>query len=235
MDDDSQRGLQRFERVTAVPMLALSILLVPILIAPMIWDFSAVVEHELDTALWTIWALFAIEYLARLFLSENKSAFVRHNIVDLLVVALPFFRPLRMLRALQVLAIGFRTRKFAHHITWMNRTGGALFIAALVVLVCAALILRAERTVKGANIGSYEDAVWWAIVTVTTVGYGDRYPVTTEGRGIAMFLMLCGIGIMGFLTAVLTTFFLGHDERNAENEIIARLDRIERALAERQL
>jgi voltage-gated potassium channel len=110
----------------------------------------------------------------------------------------------------------------------MSRTGGALFIAVTIVVVSAALMFRVERTAKGSNITSLEDALWWAVVTVTTVGYGDKYPVTSEGRGIATFLMFSGIGITGFLTAVLTAFFLGSGEQ--EGEIVARLSRIEEAI-----
>lgn len=100
-------------------------------------------------------------------------------------------------------------------------------------MVCAALAFHAERSAKGSNIASFDDALWWAVVTVTTVGYGDKYPVTPEGRGIATFLMFSGIGITGFLTAVLTTFFLGRSDE--EGEILERLERIEKALSERDL
>jgi voltage-gated potassium channel len=224
-----ESNLERFERVTALPMLFLALLMIPMLVAPMIADLPSATTGFLNGSFWITWALFALEYVTRLFLADDKRHFIRHNVIDLIVVVFPFFRPARALRAVQIVTMGFRARKSSDHINWVSRTGGALFIAATIVVVCAALIYHVEVTAKGSNIGSFEDALWWAVVTVTTVGYGDRFPVTTEGRGIATFLMFSGIGITGFLTAVLTTLFLGRSEQ--EDEILARLERIEKALS----
>jgi voltage-gated potassium channel len=231
LDQPVESALERFEKATALPMLLLSLLMIPMLIVPLIWDLPRQADVTLNGLFWVIWALFAFEYATRLSLAEDKVAFLQKNVVDLVVVLLPFFRAVRLVRTIQILTLGFRARRSSSHITWLNRTGGALFIAGTIVLVCAALAFHAERSAKGSNIVSLDDALWWAVVTVTTVGYGDKYPVTAEGRGIATFLMFSGIGITGFLTAVLTSFFLGRSEE--EGEILKRLDRIEKALHER--
>jgi voltage-gated potassium channel len=231
LEQSAESALDRFEKATALPMLLLSLLMVPMLVVPLIWDLPRQADVTLGDLFWVMWALFAVEYATRLSLASDKVSFVRHNVVDLVIVLLPFFRPARLLRAIQVLTFGFRARQSSKQVVWLNRTGGALFIAGTIVVVCAALAFHAERSAKGSNIGSFDDALWWAVVTVTTVGYGDKYPVTAEGRGIATFLMFAGIGITGFLTAVMTTFFLGRSEE--EGEIVKRLDRIEKALGER--
>src|SRR6185503_19606655 len=87
------------------------------------------------------------------------------------------------------------------------------------------------------NIKTAEDAVWWSVTTITTVGYGDKYPVTSEGRAIAMVLMLAGVGLFGTLSGLVASFFLGakQDEEEVElKEIIARLDAIDAKLVERK-
>ena len=94
----------------------------------------------------------------------------------------------------------------------------ALLLTMLLLLVGSIAILHAERS-PDANIRGPEDAIWWAIVTLTTVGYGDRYPVTGEGRLIAGLLMVCGIGLIGTLTAYLASWFLAPGEKEQEDEL----------------
>ena len=78
-------------------------------------------------------------------------------------------------------------------------------------------MLLFERNAKGSNIHNYPDALWWAIVTVTTVGYGDRFPVTGGGRTVAVILMLLGIGLIGVLTATVASVFVKeHTDSNKE-------------------
>src|SRR6478672_9489559 len=138
---------------------------------------------------WGAWALFAVEYLARLVSSRDRPAFVRGHLLDLLVIALPLLRPLRLLRLVTLLSVLGRN------------AGGSLrgrvvvFVtgATLLVLFIAGLaVLDAERGADGANIESFPDALWWALTTITTVGYGDRFPVTDTdtGRMVAAGLMV---------------------------------------------
>ncbi len=84
----------------------------------------------------------------------------------------------------------------------------------LLVTVGALAVLDAERDAKGANITSFGDALWWAVTTITTVGYGDTYPVTFEGRIIATTTMLLGIALIGVVTAGIATTAVSHLQRN---------------------
>jgi len=83
----------------------------------------------------------------------------------------------------------------------------ALIIAILMLLFSSIAILQVE-TAENSNITTAEDALWWAFVTITTVGYGDKFPVTTEGRIIAMFLMTTGVGLFGIFTAYVASLFV---------------------------
>ena len=100
----------------------------------------------------------------------------------------------------------------------------AVTVTSAAVGLGALSILDAERDAPGATISSFGDAVWWAWATVTTVGYGDRYPVTTEGRAIAAVLMLCGIALLGLVTASLASFLVDRYQDEDEEEDQARDD-----------
>lgn len=102
------------------------------------------------------------------------------------------------------------------------------------VLVGATLMVVAEQG-AGGPIATFADAVWWALTTITTVGYGDTYPVTALGRGVAVFLMIAGIALFGLLTANVAAFFVEEDavdRMQAElAQINQRIERIEHLLA----
>src|ERR1019366_464545 len=113
-----------------------------------------------------------------------------------------------------------------------------LLAAVGLVFLGAWLDLLFENHAAGSNIHSYHDALWWAVVTVTTVGYGDRFPITEGGRAVAVVLMLVGIGLIGVLTATVASFFVQeHTDANkdqlqaAHEDLGARLDDIDARLA----
>ena len=94
-------------------------------------------------------------------------------------------------------------------------------IAVLLVIFSAIAILQVEDD-PNSNIKTAEDAIWWAYVTITTVGYGDKFPVTTEGRIIAAILMTAGVGMFGTFTAFVASWFVKDnksiDEKNEEGK-----------------
>lgn len=137
-----------------------------------------------------------------------------------------------------VVAIG-TLRRFLE-LVWASKAHAGVaavsVMAFIVVSFGSAAVLLAERT-EEANILTAEDALWWSMTTVTTVGYGDRYPVTDAGRVIASLLMICGIGIFGTLSGVAASLFLGDKkdepaDRDTQREILAHIDALQRELAD---
>lgn len=119
------------------------------------------------------------------------------------------FRILRVLRA-------FRSLRFIAGHVFKNRTQGTFatvsLIAVLMIIFGSIAILQVEQE-PNCNIKSAEDAIWWAFVTITTVGYGDKYPITTEGRIIAAFLMITGVGLFGTFTGFIAAWFMGDKKK----------------------
>ena len=239
----SAEGLERFEGKTAWPMLLLSLAVIPLLLLPLIVDLSPSAEEAIITVDWILWGLFAAEYLIRLYLAPVKSAFVRTNKIDLLVVVLPFLRPLRvarsaralrLLRAARLASLLGRTLDATRSVLTRHKLDHALLLTGIVVVVSAGLVEALERDAPDASITSFGDGLWWAITTVTTVGYGDVYPTTPAGRGVGVVLMILGIGVFGLLAGSLASYFVEQDENSHVDpqldRIIEQLERIEATL-----
>ncbi len=154
---------------------------------------------------WGAWVLFGVDYLGRLALAEHRAEFVRRNLVDLAVIVLPLLRPLRLLRLVTAL------NALNRHVSGSLRGRVAVYVVGstvLVLFVAALAILDAERNQPDGTIRNFSDALWWSITTVSTVGYGDRYPVTGGGRLIAAGLMVAGIALLGVVTASLASWLI---------------------------
>lgn len=166
---------------------------------------SPLLRTTLEVTMWVIWAVFAVDYVTRFMLARRKGRFVWRHLLDLIAVALPMARQLRALRVLTLLSV--LNRRAA--VSMRGRLG--LYVAAVIALIgtCAALaVLDAERRNPEANITSLADALWWTLTTITTVGYGDRYPTTTEGRLVAGALMIAGIALLGVITGMVASWFV---------------------------
>jgi voltage-gated potassium channel len=230
----NQAAYDRFSAVVSGPMMVLTILWLPVLIVPLVWPVHGDVAETLAIIDYSVWALFAVEYAVKLWLAPTRWEFVKHHKLDLLIVAVPFFRPLRVGRVANlgrlgrvgvVMAEGLRRVKAMLTHKGLNYV---LLVAGVVVVVCAALVTVAEHGAHGATIHNFGQGIWWAMVTVTTVGYGDRYPVTPTGQGIAVVLMLVGIGLIGVLTATVASFFV----EQKTDDLHDRLERMEAMLVQ---
>lgn len=169
-----------------------------------------------------VWAAFLVDYVARLMLTRDRWQFVRTHLLDLAVVVLPMFRPLRLLRLLTVLTVLNRYAGSSLRGRVAVYAAGAISLA---LIVSALAMLDAERGVPGSNIESFGDALWWSFATVTTVGYGDQFPVTTVGRLIATALMLTGIALLGVITASFATWMIERvEEIDEESQTATRRD-----------
>jgi voltage-gated potassium channel len=163
-------------------------------------------HDALELLLTAAWAVFGVDFLVRLALAHRRGRYLLRHLPDLLVLLLPMLRPLRALRA--VLAIGVLNRQLRDN----ARGRVAFYVAGTVVLVgfvASVAVFDAERDAPDASITTFGDALWWTVTTVSTVGYGDRYPVTGEGRLVAVLLMLAGIALLGVVTAAVASWFVG--------------------------
>ncbi len=162
-----------------------------------------------------ICVVFLWDFFHRLYQAENRWAFMRWGWIDLLssIPMVGFFRWGRLVRVVRVLRIlrGVRSARLILAVIFESRAKGTLsavaLVAAVLVIFSSFAILNAESTPE-ANIKNAGDALWWAVSTITTVGYGDRYPVTAEGRVIAALLMTAGVGLFGTFTAFIASFFV---------------------------
>ncbi len=163
----------------------------------------------------TICAFFFFEFSFRFYKAESKLKFMRWGWIDLLssIPMVGFLRAGRLLRLIRLLRVirAFRSTKHLVSHIFANKAQGAFtsisVIAILLVIFSAIGILQVEND-PNSNIKTAEDAIWWAYVTITTVGYGDKYPVTTEGRLIAAILMTAGVGLFGTFTAFVASWFV---------------------------
>lgn len=137
------------------------------------------------------------------------------------VDALRWGRAARILRIFRVLR-GVRATKLLASFVLDRRAQGAFLAAALVsillIVFSSVAILQFEAGMDG-NIKTAEDALWWAFATITTVGYGDRYPVTSEGRIVAVLLMTAGVGLFGTFSGFVAAWFLAPEAKQQENEL----------------
>ncbi len=168
-------------------------------------DLPPVVVVLFFTELILIWVVFAGDYVVRLVLTPRgqRWEFVRGNVVDLLSVVLPLFRGFRVINLLREVPY-FRVRTGTA--VRVEITAYALAYAVFFVYFIALATLDAERHAPGATITSFGDAIWWAIVTLATVGYGDVYPVTAVGRIYAVMLMVGGVAIVGTASALVISY-----------------------------
>ncbi|WP_461172135.1 potassium channel family protein [Arthrobacter sp. Z1-9] len=167
----------------------------------------------LEVVMWATWGIFAADYLLNLWLAADRSSWFLRNLHELLIVALPFFRPLRLLRLVTLLSVLHRTLGDTLRGRVVTYVVGS---ATMLVFVGALAVLDVEQYVPDAKIVTFGDALWWAMTTITTVGYGDMYPVTPIGRMVAAALMMSGIAVLGVVTASIASWLVQRVEDNAE-------------------
>jgi voltage-gated potassium channel len=168
-----------------------------------------------------VWIVFIIDYLTRLSLAQHRAHYVSRHLLDLAVIALPILRPLRLLRLVMLL------RALNRSATASLRGRLAIYVSGgtVLLLFCASLaVLDAERTRAGANINNFGDALWWSATTITTVGYGDHYPVTITGRFVAAGLMLGGVALLGVVTASIASWLIDRVRETEESVQAATRD-----------
>ncbi|WP_245570131.1 potassium channel family protein [Halalkalibacillus halophilus] len=165
-----------------------------------------------------VWGIFVIDVLTRFIVSEKKLDYIKKNPFDIIAIIpldaiFQLARFVRLFRVIRLLLIG---RHFAQHFFNIIKTNGLdklIGISVILIFISSVPILYTESSIE-----TYQEAVWWSIVTSTTVGYGDLSPETALGRMIAVTLMFFGIGLIGMVTGSIATYFIKED--TSENETI---------------
>ena len=197
-------GLRRW--VYEAVMIALAVAVVALL-----WLEPAGWGHPANLA---IWAAFVVDYAVRAALSDDRRRFVTTQWVDLIaILPLDFFRAARILRLARLLrlmragSIVWRVSANVRGVLRTNGLGAVLAVSATLIVAGGLAIWAVEPAM-----GDFGDAAWWAVVTTTTVGYGDISPTTGLGRIVAGVLMVVGIGTIGMITGSIATYFIGEHQ-----------------------
>lgn len=192
---------------------------------------------HVDTA---VCIAFLLDFLYKVTFVKGRLKYLRWGWLDL-ISSIPMINSLRWARFARVFRLlrilrGIKSTKYLLEFT-MKRRGeatflSALFISLLLIVISSITILEVEQGVPGSNIKTGSDALWWAFVTITTVGYGDFYPVSSMGRIIAAVLMTAGVGLFGTFTAFVSSWFL-NSKSDSTSVILKDLEFIKSKLEDR--
>jgi voltage-gated potassium channel len=228
--DESGRVHTPFEPV----VLAATLLLIPVLILET--DAEGGWLTFAFAANWLIWVVFAVELGTILIVAQRKGAALRAHWLDVAIVvltipivtsALGWGRLARFIRLFRFGTIIGRALDAEKRIT----SGDALRVAAILTLAVVVIAGAAEWTFANGEFPTLWDGVWWAVVTATTVGYGDLYPTSPEGRIIGIIVMAMGVAFVSLLTAAIAAKFVRTDASGTD-DLRDALARIEAELAE---
>ena len=218
------RLLETYNRSTDKLMVGLALVWMGLLIA----DFVGEISRPLQILSNTIWALFAVDFAIKFAIAPKKTEFVRTHWLTLISLVVPALRAFRIVQALSAL----RALSLLRFLTSLNRTMGALahtmgrrgvgyvVVVTLIVLFAGAAGMYqfegptqlidqgyADIAKSGGGLPTYSDAVWWTAMLMTTIG-SQYWPVTTAGRTLCFFISLYSLGVFGFITAALASFFI---------------------------
>jgi voltage-gated potassium channel len=206
----------RWQQLTEWPLAIVAAIFLVTYAWEVIADLQGPEAVVAEIIIWTTWAVFLVDYFVNLSLARERWRWFYTHLFDLAIVVLPMLRPLRLLRLVTILAVLQKTAGAAFRGRVSIYVAGA---ASLLVFTAALAVLDSERHAPGATITTFGNALWWAFVTITTVGYGDLVPVTETGRLIAVGLMIGGIAMLGVVTATLASWIV---ERVSQTEDHAR-------------
>ncbi|MFT5704591.1 MAG: voltage-gated potassium channel [Shewanella sp.] len=213
-------------------MMVLSLLSVIVVLVLSFMTLDPETKRLLTAIDFSICIIFLSHFFIGLFKSDNKTHYIKHNWIDF-VASIPAVEPLRFARLFQILRVIRLIRMAQSFILPMVKqrnqaTLASLLVAMVTILTFSSvLILIVESGVPGANIQTAEDAIWWALVTISTVGYGDYYPITTAGHVIGGVVIVCGVSFFGVISGYMASVFIAPDEadkiENQSKEIRSEL------------
>lgn len=209
-----------------IAVLILSVYVLGALLAQTAFHLSPEINVLLDRIDFLVCVVFFADFCIRFRRAPSKLAFLKWGWIDLIasIPAFDFLRWGRLVRVIRIIRIlrAFRSTKHLIAFLYRNRTKslvGTAVISAAVLIIFSCIAVLAFETEKDSNIKTSFDAIWWAFSTMTTVGYGDKYPVTVEGKLVAIVLMVAGVGLFGVLTGLFARLFLDQELKKEEADI----------------
>jgi len=233
---------QKVEQFFQVPVMVSVLMLIPVLVI----EYTQQNLNSLAIYLnWGIWLVFLLEYTVLLYFVEDKIDFIKTHKLELFIIIfsfpivpeglassgfLRFARLPRLLNSLRFFRLAALLGRFGTTVKSIFNSKGLRFIVYTtigLVLFFGFLFYISEPHVE-----KYSDGLWWALVTITTVGYGDITPISTLGRIIAGALMVMGIGFIATITAAVSSYFISsfNDNEVTINDLGEKLDKIEKEL-----
>jgi voltage-gated potassium channel len=229
--------VERWEHYTFWPLITLGLAFIALYAVPIIWpELNAGVVLDIDVSMDIIWGLFVLDFAVKLAVTERRWQFIKRHVIDIIALILPFARPLQAVRAIGVATLALRKfgGKVRHRVLVFVGT-----MAVFIWFIGGLAITQVERGVPGGNIQTVSDGWWWSFMTMATVGFGDRYPVSDQGRMIGAVLVISGLALLGTLTASIATWFINSSRRDedeiieaGERRMMAELKKLRRELAE---
>jgi len=233
---ENPQAPQESEKLTIFQLflVVLSIYVLISLFVQSMFDLSPEMDDMVDHVDFFICLIFMLDFFIRLYQAPSKRAFLKWGWIDFVssIPMLDSFRAGSLFRVFRVMRLlrAFRSIKVLSQYLLRNRGKNTFVtvaaVSCLLTMTGAILILNVEKDNPASNIKTPSDAIWWAIVTVTTVGYGDRFPVSDTGRAVAAVLMTAGVGLFGTFTGFVASMFVEPDIKREETEIHKLVDEI---------
>ncbi|QOD05845.1 potassium channel family protein [Pseudarthrobacter sp. BIM B-2242] len=198
-------ALSRYSETSEIPMVVVSLVFLGAYTWQVVADPAGTEHLVTELVMFLTWAVFLADFIITMALTEKRKRWSLMNLVNFAVVVLPVFRTLRLLRVVSLLRVLNRATSLAFGQRIMSYVVSS---SMLLTYTGALAVLDAERDADNANILNFGDALWWAFVTITTIGFGDRFPVTAEGRLIAVGLAVAGISLIGLVTVTMGTWVM---------------------------
>ena len=219
------------------PMTALTLLLIPVMAIPIMYNLSPAWERVVYIADIAIWGAFYVEMFIKLLVSKNRLGTIRRNWFLVLILLIPSFRLFKLARLVRVLRV-LRLLRLQSRITSLKEPPRKLFYSieygvgalAAAVFVSAFILWQVEKRADGA-IQTFGESLWWAVITMTTIGYGDAVPTSAPGRVVGGITAVVGVLVFMIITAKLASYFVHykvqetHDKRT--EALLRRLEAIE--------
>ena len=203
--------LARIDRFTELPLLALAFVMIPLIIGPLLWDLSPGEDATFIVLDTFIWIAFAVDLSVKTVVAPHRWNFLKRHWIEVLIVIMPFFSPLRLLRLILYGSHAFKGARRLVHVDFLIVYGMGL------IMIVATVVTTVERDAEGATILSFPDALWWSLVTISTVGYGDMVPVTMTGKAMAIILMLGGIAFFAGVAGNFASSMARKDNPHKDN------------------